>query len=86
MTSRDADDPYPPRQCPDIESSPDGFDGQRLTCKRCGYDHRLDGRYFRWATYPPPPPLGGECLRRGAGDPAIEGREPLRRWAAQRRR
>jgi hypothetical protein len=57
----DMTDPYEPRQCPNIKRSPDGIDGERLSCGICGYDHRLDGRYFKWVTYPPPLPKGAPC-------------------------
>jgi hypothetical protein len=51
------------RDCQNIKKSSDGFDGTRLTCEICGYDHRVDGIYFRWVGEPQPP-AGDPCQTR----------------------
>lgn len=36
------------RTCPNIKRSPEGFDGEQLNCKVCGYYWFIEGRNYKW--------------------------------------
>lgn len=43
-----------PDACRNVKRSPEGFDGEQMNCKVCGYYRFIEGRYYRWVKQPVP--------------------------------